>query len=408
MPAETLTHSVRVGPCLAGLCVSVAIASQPSVSSTTTSASTAPATTRQAAGDNIVIYQPGVAINWTRHQVELAGKVVLRQGTLELFACAVGLDGSDKAHESIVLLSGRPRHIHQALGLIGLEPGHPPRWDTRTNQVVPATGQPLDLRVEWIYDAHRHEAAAHEWMQRGDDPNRFLGPLPWVFAGSLSRQGGGVLADEDGTVATVVDFDGSVICLSETHSSDNTQLWLAARTDRIPPINTPCTLLIRAADFTIDIDRFGRFMLWGKQFDLDTLSDRVATYLRTTPGGKVRVRVSPTTPPSDLKTLHKRLRSLGAAEGSIIEQRQPDDAFPSHDPNAVRTILHSSPAIRPSFAEPIAGDHERFVRQLTSRSSAVGSRASETAEYLNRLEANLSGQTTKPAAPTTTTAPRRE
>ena len=54
-------------------------------------------------------------------------------------------------------------------------------------------------------------------------------------------------ADLDGTVVTVVDFDTSLIATAAPHTADNSALWLAARTDVIPPRGTRCVLMIDSA-----------------------------------------------------------------------------------------------------------------------------------------------------------------
>jgi len=382
---------------------------QPPVSSAQAVATT---TGASASGDRIAIYKPGVAINWTRRQVELSGRVCLREGMLELFACGTGADGSAKTHESIVLLQGRPRDVYEALGLIGLEPGRPPRWDPVANKVEPATGQRLELRVEWLDDGRRRQVDVSEWMQPNEDPNRVLGPLPWVFAGSRVQPGGGILADEDGTIATVVDFDGAIIALAASHSADNAQLWLAARPSRIPPVNTPCTVIVRAAGLWLEMDRFGRVSIEGRRLTREVLVDEVRRYLKTAPKGVVRVLVAPTASESDVQALRGWLRSAGAPDAAIQVERQPESAFPAHDPQVGRAFLRSRLPLKDSFVESVRSEHSRLVDQLEQRRSAFERQASAVAEYVAWLEEGLSrlaGRTSSPAssAPATGLAPMR-
>jgi hypothetical protein len=68
-------------------------------------------------------------------------------------------------------------------------------------------------------------------------------------------------------VVTVVDFADALLALPEFHSADNTQLWLAARTNAIPPVDTQCTLILRPAAKRIErimLDRSGRLTVAGK------------------------------------------------------------------------------------------------------------------------------------------------
>lgn len=347
-------------------------------------------------GDHIVVYKPGVAINWTRRQVELAGRIALREGPLELFACATAFDGSAKTHESIVLLEGRPLHIYQALGLVGLQPGHPPRWDSRANKAVPATGQPLELRVEWVFDGQRQEADVGEWMQFGGEPNRPVGPLPWVFAGSVARPDGSILADEDGTVATVVDFDGSIIGLSASHSADNSQLWLAARPSKIPPLNAPCTLIVRALGLRLEMDRFGRVSVDRRRLDPESLADEVRRYLKANPQGILYVLVAPTASEADIQVMRRHLRAAGAPDSAVRVLRQPDTDFPANDPAASKALLRSQLPLQQSMFDAARREHARLIEQMSRQRRDLEKRTSVVAEYISWLEeglARLAGRT---------------
>ncbi len=346
-------------------------------------------TTAPIAGDHIVIYKPGVAINWTRRQVELAGKVALREGMLELFACATDVYGGDKTHESIVLLSGRPLHVYQALGLIGLQPGRPARWDAKANKMFPATGQPLELRVEWLDDGRRRQVDVSEWMQLEEDPKKPLGPLPWVFAGSARTPGGGILADEDGTVATVVDFDGSIICLSIVHARDYDQLWVAARRDKVPQLDMPCTLIVRAAGLWLQMDRFGRITADGQRLGPEDVADAVRRYLKTHPRGQIHILVAPTALAVDVQRLRDRLRAAGASDKAVQIHRQPAATFPRDNPEAGRAFLRDQSSLVRSLFESAQREHRRAIDELAARQTGLERRLSAVADYVGRLRDGL-------------------
>ncbi len=351
-------------------------------------------TTRDGGGDHIVIYKPGVGINWTRRQVELTGKVALREGMLELFACATDVYGGDKTHESIMLLDARPLHAYQALGLIGLKPGRPAQWVPETNTMLPATGQPLELRVEWLHDGRPREVDVSEWMQLADRPETRLGPLPWVFAGSGPTADGGILADEDGTVATVVDFDGSIICLSALHPSDYDQLWIAARPDKVPQLDMPCTLIVRAAGLWLAMDRFGRVTTNGRRLGPDDLAKEVRRYLKTAPKGLVHVLVAPTALPADVQALRKRLRDAGASDKAVQVYRQPASSFPADDPKAGKALLQDRLPLQESLLKSARREHKHLLDQLTTRQAAFERRTSAVADYVARLRNGLTHPTT--------------
>ncbi len=214
------------------------------------------ATTSRPAGP--VEYQRGVSIDWAKKQVLVAGEIVLRKGDLELFACSP----NTKEHESIVRVLCRPLHVFQALGLIGLDAGHPPFYDTNTEKVVAATGQPLAINVRWTADGKIRQVPIWRWLWN-KQTERPAGPIEWVFAGSAVTEDGRLLADLDGTVVTVVDFAGAIMAVPASHTSSNADLWLAAYTDEIPAAGTPVTLIIQAArpHVRVLLDHAGRLYM---------------------------------------------------------------------------------------------------------------------------------------------------
>ena len=79
----------------------------------------------KSAPTSIKDFAPGVHIDWANRAVEIDARVVLRSGPLELLACSP----KTREHESILVVDARPLHVYQALGLIGLAPGSPSRFD---------------------------------------------------------------------------------------------------------------------------------------------------------------------------------------------------------------------------------------------------------------------------------------
>ncbi len=185
-------------------------------------------------------FAEGVRIDWPNLTVELDAEVALREGPLELFACSP----RTKEHESILVVYARPMHIYQALGLMGLNPGSPGRFDEQNQRWEAARGARLDVRVRYPDGSDTRVVASEKWISgvKGATPE----PLRWVFAGSLTLPDGRFAADIEGTVACLVDFESALIALDTSHSADNDQLWLAANTKEIPPRGTKCMLLIRS------------------------------------------------------------------------------------------------------------------------------------------------------------------
>jgi len=195
-----------------------------------------------ACGEPARDFAPGVRIDWPNLTVELDAEVVMREGPLELFACSP----NTKEHESILRVAARPTHVFQAMGLTGLTPGSPVRFNEKENRFDPPTGEQLDIRVRYTDDQGRRGLVSlADWLTTAK-PQALELQLPFVFAGSYTLPDGRFVADIEGTVMCLVDFEAALIALPALHSADNEQLWLVAKTDAIPPKGTKCTLLIRS------------------------------------------------------------------------------------------------------------------------------------------------------------------
>lgn len=192
----------------------------------------------------VVDFVPGIRIDYRVPQVEVDAEVILRQGQLELFAYSKA--PVPKEHETILLLDGPAESIYQALGLIGLTPGRPPRYDVDTNTLHAATGDPVDVLVRYESQGRTVEVSACDWMLDLHE-RRPMKRTPWVFAGSRRTPDGAFAANGEGTIVTVVDFDSSVLALPDLHSSSDSELWLVANSAAIPPEGTEVTLLLRPA-----------------------------------------------------------------------------------------------------------------------------------------------------------------
>lgn len=265
-------------------------------------------------------FAPGVRIDWESGVVEIDARVVLRDGLLELLACSP----NTREHESILRIEARPLHVFQALGLLGLEPGHPARWDPDTQRGVPASGPPLEVRIRYpAGEAGTREVAAHEWLL--DAPSgEPIGPLSWVFSGSLFDQEGRLAADSEGTVLCLVDFDTALIALSESHSASNEALWLRPHTAMIPELGTPCALLLLTRPpRSLHIDRYGRFTYNGAAVDRLELAQTSGRDLRAHPELGVEIRHDPATLPADVAFARDALARAGIAASRITVRVEP-------------------------------------------------------------------------------------
>ena len=219
-------------------------------------------------------YGPGVGIDWQARVIELDAEVVLRKGSLELLACSP----QTREHESILRVQAKPLHVFQAMGLIGLTPGSPMRYDKNSKRWHQPTGDSLALSVRYSVKGKTTVVPVGRWL-RGVDHKSHSEKIEWVFAGSRTLESGKFGADLDGTVVCVVDFDTALITVRDLHSADNEALWLEANTEAIPPVGTRCTLVIQAAPGSVPIVHLlvdGSLRHRGKPITLTTLAGLAA------------------------------------------------------------------------------------------------------------------------------------
>lgn len=276
-------------------------------------ATTRPATTRPAATQpGPALFQPGVLIDWGSRQVLISATVILREGDLELFACAP----KRREHEAIVRIEALPTHVYQALGLVGLTPGKPMRVNEQLEYHA-ATGDALDIDIEYTSGGQVRRNPIEAWLARVDG-----GPLarrlPWVFAGSLPlEQGRGLAADLEGTVIAVVDFPTSLIALAESHSESNAELWLRPATGRIPLIGTSCWLIVRASPLRLHLQADGRLRLRDRPIARGAMASLLRKGLADDPALRVELTVEDGADRLEERSLIGLLRTLGIREDAL-------------------------------------------------------------------------------------------
>lgn len=255
-------------------------------------------------------FAPGVRIYWKARAVEVDAKIALRSGPLELFACSP----QTREYESLLVVQARPMHIYQAMGLLGLEPGHPPRFDAKANRSVPATGVPLSLAVRFGTGDKARFVDPSELMRATGKKPLSKDALRWVFSGSRTLESGRFGADVDGTVACVVDFDTALITVDALHSADNDKLWLEANTPEVPPIGTPCQLLImskRSSEIVVTVSSGGRLSVNGRAVKPADVVKLYGEYMRTGPSRPTVVLVPDGATSEQLKSVSRALSEAG-------------------------------------------------------------------------------------------------
>ena len=270
-------------------------------------------TSRPAPQSKPTRFQPGVEIDWSAPAVRLDGEVASRSGGLEFLACF-----HSREHESVIRLRCAATHVYIALGLIGVSPGHPPKWNQQTGRFEPAAGDLVEIRVEWRHEGKIRSADAFEWL-RDTRYGRTVAPRPWIFAGSLRTPDGELESDLSGRGIALVDFPENLLTLSRNHVSNDAELWAEAATSRIPPPRTKVTLVIlpakpRARKAALDFR--GDLRLDGKYVTPADFADIVMLNRRLAPAYVQRVVIDRALE-SDVRRIRRELQRLGVKSEAI-------------------------------------------------------------------------------------------
>ncbi|NIO59580.1 MAG: hypothetical protein GTO33_09620, partial [Acidobacteria bacterium] len=161
-------------------------------------------------------------------------------------------------HESLVVIEVRPSDVHAALLLAGFEPGAPGRWHWRDEQLVftPPRGDRVRIFVRYARGGELVEEPISDWITDARGAASFPSD-PWVFGGSLMLENPPVMgpgehyaADLEGSIIGLATFGDEVIGFAQVIAHDSTVQapeWKVA-VDRVPPVGTKVTLVIRAAN----------------------------------------------------------------------------------------------------------------------------------------------------------------
>lgn len=295
-PAQSLFPERRAAP-----------ATQPSAADPRPDARASKSPTTRPAAASLREFQPGVVIDWPAREVRARARVVLREGPLEFLACFAG-----KEHESILRLEGSAASLYAALGLIGRSPGHPPEWSTARQAYSPPDGDLVDLYVVWRDDVGERRVSAWEWI-REREYERPARPRPWVYAGSRVLGDQTISADHSGAGVALVDFDDSLIALSQELASRDADLWALAESAAIPPLGASVELILRAAQPTplaVELDRRGDLRLNGRVEPLEAVADGLRLAHRLAPAERLEVRTHGALR-SDVVQMRRRLHEAG-------------------------------------------------------------------------------------------------
>jgi len=196
--------------------------------------------------DNVEKLKPldpekSVWIDMDKKRLVLVGKVCQREVPLELFACL----RYTKEHEAVVVTDVKALTVHAGLLALGAEPGGPVQFNP---EYKPPKGTEIEVTVRWKDgNGQTQTARAQEWIQNVETGKAMT--ETWVFAGS------GFWADPTTGEKTYQAEGGDFICISNfatamldvpiESSQANQALMYRTFTERIPPLETPVTLILQ-------------------------------------------------------------------------------------------------------------------------------------------------------------------
>ncbi len=260
-----------------------------------------------------VQYQPGVWIDWRAREVLVQTHVVLRRGELEFLACWPG-----KEHESIVRFDAAAAHVYQALGLIGVLPGHPPVWNEQRGAYDAPTGDLVDISFRWDTPDGPRNANAFDWL-REIEYGRTPLPRPWVFCGSVRLRDGALASDVTGVGVSVVDFPDSLLGLSRRHPAHYGELWVEVNTPAVPAEHTPVRMVLRAAEprnLGVELDFRGVAFVDGRYCSAPDLADLLRLERQLKPD-RVQPIIARGTLASDLVLFRHQMTAAGLPEDAL-------------------------------------------------------------------------------------------
>jgi hypothetical protein len=169
------------------------------------------------------------------------GRICLRQGMLEMFACT----RNTKEHEAIVSAETKAYLVHAALVSLGADPGHPAQFQP---EYKPPEGPEIEVLVRWKDDKGKLQTTrAQEWIR--DVHTKKAMEYPFVFGGSLfwvdPESKKKYYQAEGGDFVCVSNFGTAMLDIPVRSSQSNEDLEFEAFTEKIPALGAPVQLIFK-------------------------------------------------------------------------------------------------------------------------------------------------------------------
>jgi len=186
----------------------------------------------------------GVTYLPDQRALEVPGWVNMREGLVEVFACAPG----GKTHEAVVVIDCVPSALHAGLIALGLEPGTPAEVGTDGEYRMP-TGDGVVISLRWEDEAGAPRTArAEDWiwdaLQEQSMPH-----CSWIFAGSFLQDTGKesqtYAANYIKSIVTTYHDASSILENPLSQGVDDTVYY--SNDKAVPPVGTTVTVVFRPA-----------------------------------------------------------------------------------------------------------------------------------------------------------------
>lgn len=169
-----------------------------------------------------------VWIDKENSQVIAGGKICLRHGPLEMFACPRGT----KEHESVISVNALSSQIHFCLVLCGAVPGNPVTWNPEYKK---ADGPKIDIEIAWKDGDQIKRVRAQEMIRNMKTKEKMK--THWIFVGSQLYEDEAYYGDA-GELLCLSNFSTATLDIPIESANNDAALLFEALTENIPEVNT--------------------------------------------------------------------------------------------------------------------------------------------------------------------------
>lgn len=344
------------------------------------------------------------------HFPHLRADLAARQVRVECEALAVDipleffcvLRGTSE-HESVLRTSARPEHLHTALLMLGLKPGHPVRYSQAANRWLAPDGPPLRISCEFVKEGRTVRVPAYALL-RNVQTKRPMPPMTWIFVGSALLDNGAYAADVTGYVVSMVNFEMTVIDVPELASSANETLQWELNPEVMPPAGTPVTMIVEPAGAVaqgagapeapapidvvlVTMDESGQVQMDRRPVSVEQLVERLTRMVQERP---VTVRLTPQAlaPRDRFARLLDALRRTGATvQVAPPAVEQATGAAPQAvDIAALRQKWEQAVQPHRAALKEVAQAHFEVIAALRARQQGLIDEADKLQRLINQLE----------------------